>query len=481
MDELLRFINPVARLGKKNYSLSFPILGTVAAYSLTEFFANYIFSDPDHTGSLVIIVSLALTIYFAFRDGVRGGYISAGIAVGYYFFIIYSRGYTGAQLRTGIQTTIVLGLLYFFLAAIIGWLKQTIDILIDREAEEKIRLLTIVQQLPVGIIITDRLQRIAITNRLAEVMLGMKIPPGEQLTRNGVKDDPDHDPAVDARAFLSALRTRSSQSEIVLNRQGGKKLYLHIRKADVKNADGSTVATSVILSDLTQVREEEVRKDDFINMASHELRTPVTSMKLYLDVMRILIKSRGDAKLTKAMHNIDMQTSRMQRLINDLLDVSRMRTGKFPIVRESFSLNAMVKATVKELQKTVPQRIRYESQSQADVRADRFRIYQVIANFITNAAKYSPKNRDITVRVSRNGGTGTVSVTDRGVGISSDQQKRIFERLYQVPDTKFDKRQSGMGLGLYISREIIRRHNGRIRVKSITGRGSTFSFSLPLT
>jgi len=167
-------------------------------------------------------------------------------------------------------------------------------------------------------------------------------------------------------------------------------------------------------------------------------------------------------------------------LITDLLDISRIQTGKIRITKEPFSLFALVKETVEGIQgttriHTIITRQNYEK----DIFADRYRIYQVLVNLLTNAIKYSPKGGTIVISTAKKQKEVVISVTDFGIGIDKKYQRKIFEKLYQVTDTK-EKTFPGLGIGLFISREIIARHGGRLWVESKKGKGSTFFFTVPI-
>lgn len=204
-------------------------------------------------------------------------------------------------------------------------------------------------------------------------------------------------------------------------------------------------------------------------------------MKLYLDILLGQLSDPSQQeKAHKITKSIQYQTGRLQELVNDLLDVSRLQTGKLTFLKEEFRLDELIEQTVEELQGITKQhKIVVTSHTPTKVIADRFRIYQVFTNLITNAVKYSPPETEIIVSVKRGDGKAIVSVRDQGAGIAKDQHTKIFDRLYQVSDNE-GKSRSGLGMGLYISREIIKRHHGAIWVESTKGKGSTFFFSLPL-
>ncbi len=172
--------------------------------------------------------------------------------------------------------------------------------------------------------------------------------------------------------------------------------------------------------------------------------------------------------------------NKLTKLINDLLDISKMQAGKLPLQKEMFRLDEVVGEIVENLQAVTPtHKLRLEEITDAEVYGDRDRIGQVVINLLTNAIKYSPESDDVMIRVTKDREQATVSVQDKGIGIDIIHQQKIFERFYQVTDP-MEKTYPGLGIGLYISYEIIQRHHGRMRVKSSKGNGSTFSFSLPL-
>jgi signal transduction histidine kinase len=267
--------------------------------------------------------------------------------------------------------------------------------------------------------------------------------------------------------------------EFIIERPDKKQVFINVSASVIRNKAGKIIAAASLINDITQQKEMEERKDDFVNMASHELKTPITSMKLYIDALMFLIKQQQNDKPVKILSNIKTQTERLQELVNDLLDVSRLQTGKLTFTKEQFRIDELLKETIEGIEGgTRKQKIIFHAPSPITVHADRFRIYQVITNLITNAIKYSPKEKDIHVKVKRNKDKVIVSVQDFGIGITKDEQKKIFDRLYQVSGDK-EKTFPGFGMGLYISREIVKRHRGQIWVESELGKGSTFYFSLP--
>lgn len=275
--------------------------------------------------------------------------------------------------------------------------------------------------------------------------------------------------------MVVALTTGKSvvDRDISVLRKDGKYVYLNVSASPIHSHDGKLIAAASISTDITQQKELEKRKDDFVNMASHELKTPITSMKLYLESLRIRLQTK-DERVAKILSRLQYQTDNLQELVSDLLDVSRIQTGKLTFSREEFSLNELIKETIQGVQDTSAEhQITFKAKHKVQVCADRFRLYQVITNLLTNAIKYSPDGGIIRINLQQEGAKAIVNVQDRGIGIPKEQHKKIFERLYQVTDPK-EKTFPGLGMGLYISKEIIKRHRGQIWVESEKDKGSHF-------
>lgn len=490
MRAVINYLNPLERLGTTTYSYKLPIAFNILIVVLSEIFAYTIAQNPESVGNYIIFVNVAAIIYFSFRDGIRGGFIASIISVLYYLYIIYTRGYTENQWNAAIRTTFILTILYLLISTIIGWLKQRIDTLIIQEtaakqlAEEgKARLETVLQQLPVGVLMVDAKGKRLEGNRQLIQIMGQQVKSILQkdgnfrsLTafREGnalmVKDWPL------ARALGKGETISGEEIEYLRN---DRKIFLRVNAAPIKNKNKQVIAAVSTIDDITPEKELEKRKDDFVNMASHELKTPITSLKIYIEVLLSQIKNFKDPKVVKTLLSVKSQTERLQELVSELLDMSRIQTGKLHFDKQQFSLDELIKETSEILQKTTKQHLITFKGEKLTVNADRFRIYQVITNLITNAIKYSPEGKRIKIALKKSNSKAVVSVSDEGIGISKEQQKKIFERLYQVSDPH-EKTYPGLGMGLYISKEIIKRHRGMIWVEGEKGKGSTFYFSLPI-
>lgn len=227
-------------------------------------------------------------------------------------------------------------------------------------------------------------------------------------------------------------------------------------------------------ADVTAIREMDRKKDEFISVASHELKTPLTSLKLYSQIL--MAKKIGcDDYIIK----MNEQIEKLSLLVNQLLDVSKVQSNKLELNKELFSLTDLVKSCIDNVQIiTAGQKIIFKNNDSCTVFADKARIEQVLINLLTNASKYSPGDSKILVSLKKNKKAVVISVKDQGVGIGSDSISKVFDKFYRTGNNATQI--PGLGMGLFISKNIINQHGGKIWVKSKLGVGTTFLFSLPL-
>ena len=221
------------------------------------------------------------------------------------------------------------------------------------------------------------------------------------------------------------------------------------------------------------------KKDEFISIASHELRTPITSLKLLLQMMERTVAKNDEMKpfgatIAKSVKQVD----KLVELIKDLLDVTKIQTGKLELQKSTFLLDELVIECIEEFQMQSPKhRLIIEGDKNITVKADRNRIEQVLVNLVSNAIKYSPDADKVVISVKQLNEGVKISITDFGIGILKNNLPLIFDRFYRVDEKS--QRYAGLGLGLYISAEIVRRHDGHISIDSEVGKGSTFWFVIP--
>jgi len=291
-----------------------------------------------------------------------------------------------------------------------------------------------------------------------------------------------------AEVFDDAFVQRREYSlEYRFRREDGE--YRWVRETGIPrySAEGTFEGYIGSCIDVHETKMHEQRKDDFIRMASHELKTPVTSIKGYVQLLLTMFREHDLSKeglypqaIQTSLSTIDKQIIKLNRLMSELLDLSRIDSGKLELKMQNFDLNDLVKETVDDLQQTTKHQILVNNNADCKLFGDKDRISQVLLNLLTNAIKYSPKTDSIEINVCRpSQSIVSISVKDNGIGIDKKDHEKIFERFYRV-EGKTEQTYPGFGIGLFIASEIINRHNGTISVESEKSKGATFTFTLPV-
>jgi signal transduction histidine kinase len=250
-------------------------------------------------------------------------------------------------------------------------------------------------------------------------------------------------------------------------------------------------ATAELKERYEQLKELDRMKSQFLSIASHELKTPITAMSGFLQVAlrRVSRLSQAEAAapiadglrgITEQLEVVYRQTGKLARLVDELLDVSRIQTGRVEFHYEDVDLGELANEVATRMQlTTTTHQISVRRDSQSVVTADRDHLEQVLNNLVTNAIKYSPGGGPITIDVLPDDGGVRLAVTDQGIGIPEKELEAIFGLFYRSPD-RAARDAAGMGLGLYISKEIVLRHGGRIWAESGSGKGSSLNVVIPL-
>ena len=256
--------------------------------------------------------------------------------------------------------------------------------------------------------------------------------------------------------------------------------FLSVSGAPILDGSGRIVAAVNVARDITEMKELDRLKDEFISVASHEMKTPLTVIKGYSQILERRLESSGakSGELDMA-HQILGQANRLASLTDRLLDVSRIQFGRLSLDRQPVDLSAFVRGVAEGMKvSTEYHTISVSVEEPLQVDADPGRLEQVLSNLIANAVKYSPEGTEIEIALRRSNGDALISVRDHGYGIPRERQGRIFQRFYRATT---DERKSGLGLGLYVSKGIVEAHGGEIWFESDEGKGSTFYVKLPIT
>nr|WP_068889772.1 hybrid sensor histidine kinase/response regulator [Pedobacter panaciterrae] len=234
-----------------------------------------------------------------------------------------------------------------------------------------------------------------------------------------------------------------------------------------------------LLDEIEFRKQAERKKDEFISIASHELKTPLTSVKGYMQLLGRSVEKGDIPTVKKHLEKAQIQLEKLHELIADLLDISKIESGKLKFNKKLFVLDELLDSVIDIIRQANPEfSIIRKGKIGLEVYADEMRIEQVIINFLTNAIKYSPGTNEVHINVDVIGDKIYVGVRDFGIGIAPDQQKSVFDKFYRVEETAIHFQ--GLGIGLFISAEIIKRHGGEVGVKSTLGEGSEFYFILPI-
>ncbi|WP_285060607.1 hybrid sensor histidine kinase/response regulator [Pedobacter ginsengisoli] len=234
-----------------------------------------------------------------------------------------------------------------------------------------------------------------------------------------------------------------------------------------------------LLDEIEFRKRAERKKDEFISIASHELKTPLTSVKGYMQLLGRSIDKGDIEKVKDHLTKAQVQLEKLNELIADLLDISKIESGKLKFNKKHFVMDVLLDNVTDIIRQSNPEfNIVRKGKAEQEIYADEMRIEQVIINFLTNAIKYSPGTHEIQINVNIKDDKIYLGVRDFGIGIGPEQQKHVFDKFYRVEETSIHFQ--GLGIGLYISAEIVRRHGGQIGVRSIAGEGSEFYFIIPV-
>lgn len=345
----------------------------------------------------------------------------------------------------------------------------------------------VIEAIPDGIFACDVKGVVTRTNAKGAAMLGLTM---DQTLESGADyNELLHMRYLDGRPVPPEeyLRVRALRGETVSGRfimyryDSGEERQILNSAAPIRDADGALTGAVVVISDITDLYRLERQKDEFLGIASHELKTPLTTLKILTQLTHKRLVKAGALEVEQTQR-MERAIGRMERLVNDLLDVSRIDSGKLALRRERFDLVALVWQVAEDQMAATDRPVEVKlPDGPVEVDADPDRVGQVLTNLLSNALKYSGQRSGVRLSLARAGDTVMTSVFDAGAGIPAEALPHLFERFYRVPGVQVQSGSGvGLGLGLFISKEIVERHGGKIWVESAVGAGSTFSFTLPI-
>lgn len=370
---------------------------------------------------------------------------------------------------------------------ITGAVNMLLDITDRKEAGEESAQLAAIVHSSYDPIISKTLDGIITSwNEAAERLFGYTADEmiGQSVTRLIPPDRQTEEPLI-----LERLKKGEKVEHFETKRitKDGHLLDLLLTISPIKDPNGIVTGASKIAKDITGMKKIEERKDDFIKMASHELKTPITSIKGYVQLLmniydemseENLLASRGTVR--SSLLTISKQVSKLTRLVSELLDLSRIESGKLELHKTTFDLPSLIEEAVQDVRLTTSRHaIIVCNDFEGNVHADKDRISQVLLNLLTNAVKYSPDGDCIEIYTEKEAGNAVITIKDKGIGIDKGDHQKIFQRFYRA-EGKSEQTYPGFGIGLFIATEIMQRHNGTVAVKSEKGIGSAFTIELPI-
>jgi two-component system phosphate regulon sensor histidine kinase PhoR len=356
-----------------------------------------------------------------------------------------------------------------------------------RIAEElnanKLQLQNVLATMAEGVGIVDERGKLVYANPMAQQILGISIDEIEEKIYhdpNWQKIKLDGTPVLKHEfPLFIAMNTKKSvyDFEIGIVPPDREQLYISINAAPIVDENGYVTGGIATFMDVTNRRKVIQQKDDFISVASHELKTPITSLQAALQLLN-RIKDNPGEQLPKLIEQANKSMNKVSSMVEDLLNASKVTLGQLHMNTSTFKLSAVVGDSYQHIRAMEKSKIKITGDLELKVLGDPTRIEQVIINFINNAFKYAPNTEEIRVSILQQDDFVRLEVSDDGPGIAPEKLPHLFDRYYRVDDSGLQY--SGLGLGLYICAEIIKKHDGEIGAESELGKGSTFWFTLPL-
>jgi two-component system phosphate regulon sensor histidine kinase PhoR len=372
---------------------------------------------------------------------------------------------------------------------------------------ERHKLSTVINSIAEGVVLCDSQGRLVLANEAAMELLSLEAVPLEQHVSEmadfyGIRDMEDQPLTIEWLPLARALAGETFQDyHVKLHGASGENTVMSFSGAPIR-ADTQTIEGAVVIfRDITTRERRERAKDDFLAVTAHELRNPLAAVRSYADLLLRREQQRTESGDSRDLHGLTVlsqQVTHMLRMVDNLLDVSRLDAGQLDLQTQRADLVALAAQVLDQQRPNAPHHklLLHSEQEEVWIDCDPLRIHQVLTNLVSNAVKYSPPGKTVEVVVtlrsaaqiitteaptptadtaSTTAYAALLSVSDQGKGIPADQQTRLFQRFYRAHRPGAE----GLGLGLYLSRQFVEMHGGRIWVESNEGQGSTFLVALP--
>lgn len=363
--------------------------------------------------------------------------------------------------------------------------------LYEDSQRERRKLNTVVESIAEGVLLCDRYGRLTLANQAAHELLeqdnlSFEMPLAAIPDLYDLRDLDGNPLMPDDLPFTRALRGNTFYDYRLMRRRAdGSERFFSFTGAPAVNEHGDVEGAVITFRDITANQKVQRAKDEFLAVAAHELRSPLAAVRSYADLLLRREQQRdGDPRDIHGLTILTQQVAHMLRLVDNLLDVSRLDAGQFDLQYQPTNLVMLAQQVIDQQRPSAGNReLLLETETtELLVVCDAVRIRQVLTNLLNNAIKYSPPDSVISVRLrstllpANSTPAVLISVSDQGPGIPASEQERVFQRYYRSPG----RRGEGLGLGLYLSREIVQLHGGQIWIESREGQGSTFMVLLPV-
>jgi PAS domain S-box-containing protein len=350
---------------------------------------------------------------------------------------------------------------------------------VEKLTQEEKKMTAIVNSIAEGLILVDSDNRVLHINPAAERLLGLS----EDSIDKDITELIQNDELIQIEQTPSKNEEANFVSEITLIHHD-EKLVLRTIASPFLDENGQTLGTVYLFDDITREKEIDQMKSDFISLVSHELRTPLTSI---IGFVSFILDGKAGAindRQRNSLARVQRQSKRLAALINDLLDISRIESGRIQMEQEPISLLEIVTQRIEEIRPQADEKsIRLDltaPESVPTIFGDEARMGQVFTNLIGNAIKFTPNNGEVSIKVRVDGSLLHVEVIDTGPGIPAEERQKVFDKFYQLSDIS-TRQQGGSGLGLSITKSIVEAHGGKLWIDDGNqGKGSNFQFVLPL-
>lgn len=385
----------------------------------------------------------------------------------------------------------------------VGFAIANVRLYEDSQAERR-KLNTVINSIAEGVVLCDRQGRLVLANEAAMSLLSLDSVPFQQPLSEmtdfyGIRDTDGNPLPVERLPMARALSGELFHDyRVLLRGASGADTVMSFSGAPARADNNDIEGAVVVFRDITASQKLERAKDEFLAVAAHELRSPLAAVRSYADLLlrREQQRSENDARDLRGLTILSQQVTHMLRMVDNLLDVSRLDAGQLGLQIQRVNLVPLATQVLDQQRPASPDHelVLHIEEPELWVQCDSLRIRQVLTNLVGNAIKYSPPETPIVIRLSTREVTcesvipnegqdvalphreALISVTDQGSGIAAELQIRLFQRYYRAGA----RRTEGLGLGLYLSRQFVLMHGGDIWVESGEGKGSTFLFTLPI-